>query len=113
MNGGVGGVARSFEITNCAGSSPCATMARSSSGSLRLNSAESPPTVDCRIIATADRLSLSNAPAKQPGPCLVGRQRTQVQRRGRAAGLRLLRGVDFQYKSDSGSAGQGRDIDRG
>src|SRR5450759_275486 len=53
MKGTVGGVARSFEITKRAGSNPCAIMACSTSGSLRLNSAENPPTVDCSMIDTA------------------------------------------------------------
>src|ERR1700730_6854137 len=40
-------------MTNCDGFSPCATIACSSSGSLRMNSAENPTTVDCRMIVTA------------------------------------------------------------
>src|SRR5258707_15475453 len=52
MIGTVAGVARSFEITKPDGSSPWATMACSSSGSLRMNSAENPPTVDCSVIDT-------------------------------------------------------------
>src|ERR1700688_1931308 len=50
MNGAVAGVAQSFEITNWDGSSPCAIMACSRSGSLRMNSAVNPPTVDCSVI---------------------------------------------------------------
>src|SRR5882757_9768987 len=53
MNGTVGGVARSFEITNCDGSIPWAIMPCSTSGSLRMNSAENPPAVDCSVIDTA------------------------------------------------------------
>src|SRR5258706_7588737 len=52
MIGTVAGVARSFEITKPDGSSPWATMACSSGGSLRMNSAENPPTVDCSVIDT-------------------------------------------------------------
>ena len=44
--------ARSLEITKPDGSSPCATMARSTAGSLRMNSAENPPMVDCSVIDT-------------------------------------------------------------
>jgi hypothetical protein len=53
----VGGVAGSFEMTKPAGSSPCAIMACSSAGNLRMNSAENPPTVDCSVIGTANPLS--------------------------------------------------------
>src|SRR5437764_6702231 len=52
MIGTVAGVARSFEITNCDGSRPCASIASSSAGSLRMNSAENPPTVDCSVMDT-------------------------------------------------------------
>jgi len=45
--------ARSFEITKLEGSSPCAIMACLSAGSLRLNPAEKPPTVDCSMIDMA------------------------------------------------------------
>src|SRR5580692_2435450 len=50
MNGAVGVVAMSLEITNCEGSRPFRIMARSTEGSRRMNSAENPPTVDCRMI---------------------------------------------------------------
>ena len=53
MKGTDGGVARSFEIKNSDGSRPCAIMAASRAGSLLMNSAEKPPTVDCRVIDMA------------------------------------------------------------
>src|SRR6266436_8790606 len=39
-----------YDITDCDGISPCGTMGSSSAGSLRINAAENPPTVDCSVI---------------------------------------------------------------
>src|SRR5450755_1173360 len=79
MNGTEGGVARSFEITKLSGSSPCAIMACSTAGSLRMNSAENPPSmVDCSVIDTA---SLT----RKFLPVLVGPSGREVQEPWRAA----------------------------
>src|SRR3979490_2893393 len=81
MIGTVGGVARSFEITNCDGSSPCAIMACSTSGSLRMNSAENPPTVDCSVIDTASPQANASRPnmARSALPVLLGGPAPWVQ----------------------------------
>ena len=69
-NGTVAGVARSLEITNCDGSSPCAIMVSSTFGSLRMNSPEKPPMVDCRMIDTIGCPCLARMPGVPGRPFL-------------------------------------------
>src|SRR5450631_2136554 len=96
MKGTEGGVARSLEITKLSGSSPCAIMACSTLGSLRMNSAENPPSmVDCRVIDTAGL-------TRKFRPVLVGRSGREVQEPWRAARAIIIRSAALRGICDVG-----------
>ncbi len=103
--GTVGGVARSFEITNCDGSSPWAIMACSTSGSLRMNSAENPPTVDCSVIDTASPRADASRPkaAAIAFACLGLPERAEGSRTRSSPGMTASRNISGRIKKVCGA----------